>query len=56
MGMNYKIIKFNSHITFFRLSENEAITHIFEWDGWYGQYLDNALKDRERALAQITKL
>lgn len=52
--MNYKIINFNSHIAFYRLSEkeNEGIIRIFEWDVWHGQYIDNALKDRERALAK----
>lgn len=55
--MNYKIIDFNSHISFFRLSEkeHEGITHIFEWSAWHGQYIDNALKDRERALAEKYK-
>ena len=52
--MNCKIIDFNSHISFYRFSEkeNEGITRIFEWDVWHGQYIDNALKDRERALAK----
>lgn len=55
--MKYLIISDGVRIAFHRFSEkeNEGITRIFEWDVWHGQYIDNALKDRERALVEKYK-
>lgn len=57
--MKCLIISNGVRIAFHRLAEEtEEIvyaTHTFEWDVCHGQYIDNALKDRERALAEKYK-